>query len=233
MAPFAERKRDADRAFVPLLDLNPGIWDNAFGVYVIEFHAKSGLSDDNASRLLQLNELPSKYDLTLVLETNKITDVSIPVLAKLISTDLIIAADSGITDSGIAKLDTLLPKTLVPARERKAARGGVLVGKSGSFHVNRSLPRYKSPHLGSSPGQWAKPGVEQSITFLARKKRLRQRPVLASLVCQTAGSSPDAALVFLPFHIWIAAKTNASEPDLSSPCGRGVVRNANGIFKTF
>ena len=125
IAPFAERRRNADRAFLPLRDLYPEIFDNAFGAYVVEFHARSGLNDDNASRLLQLNELPSKYDLTLVLETNKITDFSIPVLAKLTSTDLIIAADSGITDSGIAKLDTLLPRTRVPARERKAATGGV------------------------------------------------------------------------------------------------------------
>lgn len=124
LAPFAERRRDADRAFVPLLDMNPGILDNAFGVYIVEFHAKSGLTDDNASRLLQLNELPSKYDLTLVLNTSKITDVSIPVLAKLTSTDLIIAEDSGITDSGIAELGTLLPKARVPARERTVPKSG-------------------------------------------------------------------------------------------------------------
>ena len=123
-APFAARSRDADRAFVPLLDLNPAILDNAFGVYIVEFNAKSGLTDDNAARLLQLNELPSKYDLTLVIKTNKITDVAIPVLAELTSADLLIAEDSGITDSGIAELDTLLPRTRVPARERKAAKSG-------------------------------------------------------------------------------------------------------------
>lgn len=120
LAPFDERSRDADRAFVPLLDLNPGILDNAFGVYIVEFDAKSALTDDNASRLLQLNELPSKYDLTLVIKTNKITDVAIPVLAKLTSADLIVTEDSGMTDSGIAELNTLLPSTRVPARERKA-----------------------------------------------------------------------------------------------------------------
>ncbi len=37
IAPFAERRHDADRAFIPLLDLNPAIFDNEFGVYIVEF----------------------------------------------------------------------------------------------------------------------------------------------------------------------------------------------------
>ncbi len=100
---LAERRRDADRACCSAARYESRNPRQRFGVYIVEFHDKSGLTDDNASRLLQLNELPSKYDLTLVLNTSKITDVSIPILAKLTSTDLIIAEDSGITDSGIVE----------------------------------------------------------------------------------------------------------------------------------
>lgn len=123
-APFAERKRDADRAFVSLLDLNPRILDNTFGVYIVEFDENSGLADENASRLLQLNELPEKYDLTLVLSTKKISDISIPCLARLTSADLIIVDNSEISDSGITELDTLLANTRVPARAHKASKSG-------------------------------------------------------------------------------------------------------------
>lgn len=113
---MAERKRDADRAFGPLRDLRPAVWDNAFGVYVIEFGPASLLADDNVSRLLQLNRLPSKYELTLVLETNWITDAAIPTLAQLTSVDWMIIQDSAMTEAGIKQLVSLLPETGVRAR---------------------------------------------------------------------------------------------------------------------
>lgn len=116
LASLAERKRDADRAFGPLRDLRPAVWDNAFGVYVIEFGPASLLADNNVSRLLQLNQLPSKYELTLVLETIRITDAAIPTLAQLTSVDWMIVQDSAMTEAGIKQLVSLLQETGVRAR---------------------------------------------------------------------------------------------------------------------
>ena len=116
LAPFAERRRHAERAFGPLKDLSPLILDNAFGVYMVEFSPSSQLTDDNASRLLQLNELPAKYELTLTLSTMRITDASIPRLSELKSVDQLVVVDSGITDTGIADLEAALPGTYVTLR---------------------------------------------------------------------------------------------------------------------
>ncbi len=62
--------------------------------------------------------------MTLVLRTKEISDASIPLLARLTSTDLMIVGDSGISDSGIVELETLLPNTRVSALDYNASKRG-------------------------------------------------------------------------------------------------------------
>ncbi|MGB7323631.1 MAG: hypothetical protein WBD31_02080 [Rubripirellula sp.] len=109
LAPFSKRDADAKIAFEPLRELRPAVFDNAFGVYVIEFGDASGLSDSTAHKLTALNKLPSEYDLTLVLKTDAITDKSVDILSRLTTTDTIVLDGTGLSDDGIAALDQSLP----------------------------------------------------------------------------------------------------------------------------
>lgn len=109
LAPFAKRDADAKIAFEPLRELRPVVFDNAFGVYVVEFGDASGLSDSTAHKLTELNKLPSEYDLTLVVKTDAITDKSVDILSRLTTTDTIVLDGTGLSDDGIATLNQSLP----------------------------------------------------------------------------------------------------------------------------
>jgi hypothetical protein len=109
LAPFARRDADAKIAFDPLRELHPAVFDNAFGVYIVEFDDASGLSDSTAHKLTALNKLPTEYDLTLVLKTDAITDKSVAILSRLTTTDTIVLDGTGLSNDGMAALDESLP----------------------------------------------------------------------------------------------------------------------------
>ncbi len=117
LGPFAKRDADAKIAFEPLLELRPTIYDNAFGVYVVEFGDASALSDSTAHKLLSLNKLPAEYDLTLVLKTGALSDKSIPTLSRLKTTDTIVLDGTALTESGIAALFQSLPDGTLSHRD--------------------------------------------------------------------------------------------------------------------
>lgn len=116
LAPFKKRDADAKIAFEPLLELRPVIFDNTFGVYVIEFGSASALSDLTAHKLMSLNKLPSGYDLTLILRTGAVTDQSISTLSRMNTTDTIVLDGAGLTDAGIAALEQSLPGVTLSRR---------------------------------------------------------------------------------------------------------------------
>ncbi|WP_164103829.1 hypothetical protein [Candidatus Laterigemmans baculatus] len=98
-----------ERIFMPFAELRAEFLHNGFGVFYLEFREHSLLSDDNVERLLLLNEMPPKYELTLMLETPGVTDKSIDTLAKLTTVDYLFVDKSGMTADGVAKLESLLP----------------------------------------------------------------------------------------------------------------------------
>ncbi len=102
-----------DRVFVPFEELHADFLHNGFGVFILEFPDRSLLSDDNVERLLLLNDMPPKYELTVILETQRITDKSVDTLGKLKSVDSLFVDKSGLTDEGVARLRRLLPSNTV------------------------------------------------------------------------------------------------------------------------
>ena len=108
-----ERGDVQERVFMPFAELRADFLHNGFGVFILEFHNHSLLSDENVERLLLLNEMPPKYELTLMLETQKVTDKSLDTLAKLTTVDSLFVDKSGMTDDGVAKLESLLPPNTV------------------------------------------------------------------------------------------------------------------------
>jgi hypothetical protein len=118
-APFYLQNRENERwlnkVFVPfkVKDLHADCLHNGFGVFVLEFYPYSDLNDSNCDRLLLLNELPERYDLTVEIKTEHITDGSIVTLARLSRVDYLVVDDSGMTPEGIAKLKSLLPQGIV------------------------------------------------------------------------------------------------------------------------
>ena len=108
-----ERGEVQDRVFMPFKELQAEFLHNGFGVFILEFHDHSLLSDNNVERLLLLNEMPPKYELTVMLETQNVTDGSIDTLAKLKTVDSLFIDKSGMTNEGVAKLKLLLPENTV------------------------------------------------------------------------------------------------------------------------
>jgi hypothetical protein len=108
-----ERGEVQDRVFMPFEELRADFLHNGFGVFILEFHDHSLLSDENVERLLLLNDMPPKYELTVMLETQNITDESIETLGKLKSVDSLFVDKSGMTDEGVARLELLLPENTI------------------------------------------------------------------------------------------------------------------------
>jgi hypothetical protein len=108
-----ERGDVQDRVFMPFAELQADFLHNGFGVFILEFHDHSLLSDENVERLLLLNEMPPKYELTLMLETQNVTDESIDTLAMLKTVDSLFVDKSGMTVEGVARLKLLLPANTV------------------------------------------------------------------------------------------------------------------------
>lgn len=115
------RVRDARPAFEPIEQaLSPAIWSNPCGSrycrYVVEFPPESRLTDDNVAVLASLNRLPAQNTLDVVIRTPAVTDAAIPILASITTFDQLEVTHSGLTNDGLARLRTLLPKTEVNLR---------------------------------------------------------------------------------------------------------------------
>lgn len=108
-----ERSDVQDQVFMPFAELRADFLQNGFGVFYLEFNDSSLLTDENVERLLLLNEMPQKYELTLMLDTPRITDESIDTLAKLRTVDRLVVGKSGMTTEGVSKLESLLPAGIV------------------------------------------------------------------------------------------------------------------------
>ncbi|EKK00914.1 hypothetical protein RBSH_03768 [Rhodopirellula baltica SH28] len=109
LAAMQERNRVQDEVFMPFADLQADFLHNGFGVFILEFHKHSLLSDTNANELLLLNQMPPKYELTLVIDTNAITDASIDTFANLTTVDYLIVGDTVLSAEGFANLEQQLP----------------------------------------------------------------------------------------------------------------------------
>ncbi|WP_164102521.1 hypothetical protein [Candidatus Laterigemmans baculatus] len=108
-----EHDRYVDTVFMPFAELRADFLSNGFGVYILEFRPHSDLSDDNVDQLLLLNDLPRKYDLTVLIETEMVTDASVDTLAQLSCVDSLFVDKSGMTPEGVGKLKSLLPTNTV------------------------------------------------------------------------------------------------------------------------
>lgn len=102
-----ENRRVEASVFMMFADLRADVLHNGFGVFFLEFHDQSLLTDANADRLLHLNDIPPKYEITLILNTKYITDASIETLAKLTSADWLVVDRSGLTADGVKQLESL------------------------------------------------------------------------------------------------------------------------------
>lgn len=118
---FRERGEHELNAIYPLEHLRPEYLHNGFGVYILTFNEASDLRDENASELLTLNRLPSKYDLTLIIETPEITDASIDVLSSLRTVDKLLLQGSALSPDGIDRISLDLPAGVLSVRETEAA----------------------------------------------------------------------------------------------------------------
>ncbi|KAA1257326.1 hypothetical protein LF1_54750 [Rubripirellula obstinata] len=124
LAPFAQRDADARAAFGPIASLQPEILDNAFGVYIVRFTPDSFLTDRNVSQLLSLNRIPNDSDLTLMIETQSVTDESVTVIRQLTSVDRLHLNRTSISADGIALLVSSLPDCTLSFSATDAADGG-------------------------------------------------------------------------------------------------------------
>jgi len=131
-APFAaffgsmaliERQRvaDAERAFLPILHLEPIILSQPVAFYrhcryVVEFPSGCKLTDDNIGQLESLNLLPERNTLDVTIHTKNVTDASVTRLSSIKTFDLIAVDDTAITDKGIEKLREALPHAIIPTR---------------------------------------------------------------------------------------------------------------------
>lgn len=115
-----ERERDAATVFQSFEELGADLLHNGFGVYVLRIRSDSRLSDNNVNRLLLLNDLPQDYDLTVLIETESVTDASIDTLARLTSVDSLILDKSGLTADGVDSLRSRLPAVSVSGQVRPA-----------------------------------------------------------------------------------------------------------------
>lgn len=106
---MAERDRVENDVFMPFADLHADFLHNGFGVYILEFRDHSLLSDTNVGRLLLLNEMPPAYELTLLIDTDAVSDESIDTLAELTTVDYLIVGDSVLSPDGFAELSERLP----------------------------------------------------------------------------------------------------------------------------
>ena len=104
----------------PLEQLEPVLLSQPFGSrycrYVLDFPPESRLTDENADLLKSLNFLPQKNTLDVTVRTERLTDSSVPILGSLRSIDLLDVTETAISDDGIARLQSLMPSALVPAR---------------------------------------------------------------------------------------------------------------------
>jgi hypothetical protein len=117
----AQRVRDADPAFRPLLALGPCILSNPFGLnryccYLVEFTPDSGLTDANIAELDCLNQLPEENELTLTIATPRVTDASLSRLKAIRTLDYLDVTQSAITDDGVEELRQALPSVTVLRR---------------------------------------------------------------------------------------------------------------------
>tara|TARA_R110002049_G_scaffold27283_1_gene93846 strand:- start:1759 stop:2214 length:456 start_codon:yes stop_codon:yes gene_type:complete len=120
LAAMRERGVVEEAVFMPFRELRADFLHNGFGVYILEFHDYSLLNDDNATRLLLLNEMPAKYELSLMIETEAVTDSSIDVLSQLQTVDYLYVEKSGLSSDGIMRLQSLLPDGTVAEYYRQS-----------------------------------------------------------------------------------------------------------------
>ena len=112
-AAMNERNRVEDEVFMPFAELQADFLHNGFGVFILEFRDHSLLSDSNIGKLLLLNEMPPEYELTLLIDTDAVTDASIDILASLTTVDYFIVGDSVLSPDGFATLNDRLPPRTV------------------------------------------------------------------------------------------------------------------------
>lgn len=109
LAAMRECSRVKDDVFMPFAELQVDFTHNGFGVFILEFRDHSLLSDSNVGELLLLNEMPTKYELFLLIDTDAVTDESIDTLATLTTVDYFIVGDSVLSPDGFATLGERLP----------------------------------------------------------------------------------------------------------------------------
>lgn len=108
-----EQGKVIDEFIMPFEEMRAVFFYNGFGFFILEFPNNSLLTDENVDRLLRLNGVPDKYDLTLAIETQNVTDASVETLGRLVSVDTLFVEKSAISADGIAKLESLLPEGTV------------------------------------------------------------------------------------------------------------------------
>ena len=114
-----ERGEHELNAIHPLEQLRPEYLHNGFGVYILTFNETSQLRDANATELLTLNRLPSKYDLTLTIATPEITDASVDVLASFKTVDKLHVERSSLSRDAIRRLSRELPAGVLSIPENE------------------------------------------------------------------------------------------------------------------
>jgi hypothetical protein len=124
-----QRVHEANQAFDTLVPLRMGVLYNPipfnrYCCYLIEFSRETLLSDENVHQLDSLNNLATKNEVDLIIETEQITDLALPALKRIRVLDRLDVTKTRISDEGIAELIEALPQTRVHDRPTAAADGG-------------------------------------------------------------------------------------------------------------